>query len=188
MSLEDEHREVYLHFGAVVARVSAFETVLQNILLMVAKRSGKAATDAELDELEEKLQNSKTLGQLIGDVVTEVPIEDQVKKLMADALKRRNFLMHRFFRVRAFAFETAAGRKRMVEELKEAHAYIFVATNFAEQLGMDIGKHFGITPEAVAEEAERMRRREREADGEDRKNNVHATQSHEREAVKHRRC
>ncbi len=166
MSLEDEHREVYLHFGAVAARVSGFETVLMNILLMVAKRGGKLTTDAELDELEQKLHNSKTLGELIGDVVKEVPIEEKVKKLMADALKRRNFLMHRFFRERVFAFETAAGRKRMVEELKEAHAYVLVATNFAGQLAMDIGKHFGMTPEAIAEEAERMRRDAREADGE----------------------
>src|SRR5947209_2304966 len=102
MSLEDEHREVYLHFGAVAARLSAFETVLLNILLMVAKRNGHVTTDVEFDELEHKLQNSKTLGQLIGDVVKEVPIDDKVKKLMEDSLKRRNFLTHHFFRVRAF--------------------------------------------------------------------------------------
>jgi hypothetical protein len=166
MSLEDEHREVYLHFGAVAARVSAFETVLMNILLIVAKRDGKVATDAELDDLEQKLQNSKTLGQLIGDVAKEVPIEDEVKNLMADALERRNFLMHHFFRERGFAFETATGRKRMVEQLKEAHAYVLVATKFAAQLAVDIGKHFGVTPEAIEEEAERMRREAREADGE----------------------
>jgi hypothetical protein len=166
MTLEDEHREVYVHFGAVAARVSAFETVLMNILLVVAHRGGKVTTDAVLDELDQKLHNSKTLGQLIGDVEKEVPIEDEVKKLMGDALKRRNFLMHRFFRERAFAFETTAGRKRMVDELKEAHAYVLVATKFAHQLAMDIGNHFGMTPKAIEGEAGRMRREAREADGE----------------------
>src|ERR1700737_238850 len=120
-TVEEQHKEVYAHFGAAAARASDFEIVLTNILFVNAKRSGRIVTEEDFEKMEMKLNKSrKTLGPLITDVNAEVAIPDETKNAMSEALKRRNYLIHHFFRDKAFEFATEAGRKGFWPEWLEA--------------------------------------------------------------------
>ncbi len=165
-TIEEQHKDVYAHFGVAAARVSGLEMVLTNILLANAKKSGKVTSDEEFEKMEMNLKKSKTLGALIRTVNADVTIPELTEKLMREALERRNYLMHHFFRDKAidFAFETETGRKRMVDELREAHAYVLAATNLANDLCVEIAKEFGINIKDIETDAENMRQKARKAD------------------------
>ena len=61
---EQEHKEVYAHFGAAAARLQTLDTILTNILMVNAHIRGPDITAEELEDLEESLQK-RTLGQLL---------------------------------------------------------------------------------------------------------------------------
>jgi hypothetical protein len=161
---EEEHKEVYAQFGAVAARASQFETLLVCMLLAIKKGKGELPTTEQYEELETRLQNSKTLGGLLSDVKTVVTMTPAAEVLLAESLRRRNYLMHHFFRERAFEFVTTEGRQQLVAELKETHAYFLIAVRSAEAILLEIARQSGITMEAIAEEAERMRQEARSKD------------------------
>jgi hypothetical protein len=162
--VEEQHKSVYAHFGAVAARVSAFESVLINILLGAAKKTGKITTDKEFDRLEKDLRESKTLGPLIKSVNARITVPKLTEEAMSEALKRRNYLMHHFFRDKAFEFETEAGRSKLLKELIEAHAYILVAKRLANELLMQIANEFGIGIADIEAQVENLRRKARETE------------------------
>jgi hypothetical protein len=162
--IEKQHKDVYAHFGAVAGRVAALEMVLTQMVLLNAKRNGKVTTDEDFENMEAALQNSQTLGRLIKTVNAQVALPDLTEQVMGEALMRRNFLMHHFFRERAFEFETEAGRKRLVKELMEAHAYVLVATKLASDLCLNMAADFGITIEDIETEAERLREAARKSE------------------------
>jgi hypothetical protein len=163
--IEAEHKEVYAQFGAVAGRVAAFEASLIMILLLDAKRSGKATTPENFDTIEQELEDRKTtLGQILGKVKSAVTVPADVENLMNEALKRRNRLMHSFFRDNASEFATAQGRQRMLDQLKEAHAYMLAAYRLVDDFCRRWAAQYGITPEAVAAEAEALREAARTAE------------------------
>src|SRR4051794_27853457 len=103
-----------MHFGLAAARASLFEMVLVSILLAIKKGKGEITTPEEFEQFQEQLQKKTTFGILIKDVKAVVPITPDAETVVTEALNRRNFLMHHFFRDRAFAFSTAEGRKQLI--------------------------------------------------------------------------
>jgi hypothetical protein len=156
---EEQHRDVYAQFGAVACRVASFETILANILLLHARLTGKAPTADDLERMEEEFQQKRyTLGAFIKEVRAAVPVPEQTERLMKEALDRRNYLMHSFFRDKALEFVTEAGRARMMEELRLTEATVLTADKLTTKLALELARHLGITLETIAAEVEQMRR------------------------------
>ncbi len=159
---EDQYKDVLAHFGAAACRVSYFEPILTNILLLHARLSSKAPTGKDLEKMEEEFQKKKyTLGSLIRDAQAVVAIPDITEKMMNEALRLRNYLMHHFFRDNAFEFSTEPGRKRMVVKLQKIGATVLTANRMVTDLGMKLAQHLGITLEDINAEAESLRQEAR---------------------------
>jgi hypothetical protein len=159
---EEQYKDVLTHFGAAACRVSSLETNLTNVLLLSARLGGNAPTANDLDKMEEEYQKKKySLGALISDAKAAVAVPDMTEKVMSDALRLRNYLMHNFFRDKAFEFSTEAGRKRMVGELQKTEATVLIADRMMTDLGMKLADHLGISLEDVNAEAERLRQEAR---------------------------
>jgi hypothetical protein len=77
------------------------------------------------------------------------------------ALKHRKFLAHAFFRDRAEAFLTLAGRKSMVAELHRYVRAFQMADHELEDIMFQSGDKFGLTTEAVQDRYEEMLKRVR---------------------------
>jgi transcriptional regulator with XRE-family HTH domain len=169
MSTEEErYKEVLAHFGAAACRVSSLETNLTNVLLLSARLGGKAPTANDLDKIEDEYQKKKyTLGAFIRDAKAAVAVPDMTERVMNDAVRLRNYLMHNFFRDKAFEFSTEAGRKRMVGELQKTEAKVLTADRMMTDLGMKLAEHLGITLEDVNKEAERLRQEARKSEQSD---------------------
>lgn len=159
MDIEEDHREVWAHFGVVAFQVSHLEEALVTILLALAKRDGRVVTPEQFDQMERRIHfiDKKTLGTLLKDVRKVVPATPEAEAVLKGAVERRNYLMHHFFRERLFALSTVEGRQRMLAELEEAQESIFLAVQSALGVLNEIGRQSGITREEVEQEAEMLR-------------------------------
>jgi hypothetical protein len=165
MDMEEEDcKDIYAQVGLAVYWVQCLETTLTNILLFNGRIRGTAPTEQDLDDLEASLQKQKTLGGLIKQVQTEAKLPETAEALINEALRKRNFLIHHFFRERAYEWVTAAGRARMRAELQETQAILRTADQTATLLCMALAKLLGITPEWINAEAERMKQEALKAD------------------------
>lgn len=63
--------------------------------------------------------NRKTFGALLKHLKGTMNLSDSIIKIVDEALERRNYLTHHFFRSHNFALYSEDGRKRMRGELKE---------------------------------------------------------------------
>jgi hypothetical protein len=154
---DEEYRDVFTRFGLAAYRVQCLETLLISFLLLDARLNGTAPTVADVEALEVFLQKKKTLGVLISDLRKRVSLPARAEEIMGLAVDKRNFLIHHFFRERAFEFATDAGRKRMLDELRETQAVVYLAEGAAKDLCLALAKVIGLTPEHIEAEVERLR-------------------------------
>jgi hypothetical protein len=71
--------------------------------------------------------NRKTFGWLLSHLKKTMNLSDSMIKIVDEALERRNYLTHHFFRSHNFALYIEEGRKMMTAELKEIQGQLEVA-------------------------------------------------------------
>ena len=123
----NEHvKEVYAKFGLAVYLAQVLEHGLANALVsaeLIPRRAFKSVPkeqwEIEFSALLD-LQFQQTLGRLIHSLkkATTVPVDLEI--LLTEALEKRNFLTHHFFRERAEVFMSHEGREQMIAELQSA--------------------------------------------------------------------
>ena len=111
---------------------------------------------AELEDLH--LANQKrTLGNLLKDFRKYVRLEESTDAIMADALEKRNFLIHRYFWERAAYILTPGGRDKMIDELIDIENVFICADAAADAVTRAGAKVLGVTDELIAEEFTKFR-------------------------------
>ena len=78
------------------------------------RKAYEARFDAFMDQ-----QFAQTMGNLIRRVEKFDGFDDAIKQRISDAKKRRDFLMHNFWRERSTQFATTEGREAMRAELND---------------------------------------------------------------------
>ena len=133
--LDDESwqvRETFAYFGRAAYMASVLEVGLAHVLMfsqfMMQERDkfvankGKGfdrkAYEADFDAFMEQ-QFAQTMGNLIRRVESFDGFDDAIKRRIADAKKRRDFLIHHYWRERSLEFATSDGRMVMMKELNE---------------------------------------------------------------------
>ena len=141
-------REVYAHFGLAMYHAQCLERILAMALASVYRPNGRTPTKHQLRDLLET-NYQKTLGDLVRQLRTTVPIDERLEKLLSEALKKRNWLAHDYFWERAAAFCRSDERKSMVAELDEAADFFLkVDQEFRGVLDQWLAKR-GITQEIL---------------------------------------
>jgi hypothetical protein len=82
----------------------------------------------------------------------------EIELVLTDALDKRNFLAHRFFRHHANTFTHDRGRIEMIGELQQLAAFFQKADALATPLYMTIWKKFGVDEAWVEREIAEARR------------------------------
>lgn len=129
---EGEHvKEAFAYFGLAAYSASVVETGLAHALLHIEfltevqtqfLKNGKAGFnrakyEADFDAFLEK-QFSKTMGTLTKRIETVAGFDDALKRRITEAVARRNFLTHHYWREMAEPFATRIGRSKMISELQ----------------------------------------------------------------------
>ena len=158
---EDEHvKAVYAHFGLAVYFSQVLEHGLVNALVFidllprkagrpVAKQEWFKEFDAFMDQHFET-----TLGKMIRSLKNVISIPHDLESLLAEALNKRNFLAHHYFKDRSTEFMTKLGRDKMILELQEARTLFEHADDKLDEVVRPLRERFGLTDEQFAKHFE----------------------------------
>jgi hypothetical protein len=123
MSLPPDQYELYAEFGIAAEKAQVLEVNAGNVALeFVALFVNTDQISTEQREMFRSIVdgvNRKTLGRLLERIKGLATFDQSILQTVDDALERRNYLTHHFFRSHNFAIFDVAGRKAMVEELKD---------------------------------------------------------------------
>jgi len=149
---ESEHcKTVYAHAGLALYLSQCFEKGIENFLMLNSRVTGQCITLEQLDAFEESIEK-RTLGRLLRDLKEHVDLKEGGADTLAEALQRRNFLAHRFFKERAEEFFSEAGRDRMVSELEKDQELLREADLKVSLICKALFRFLGISEEAIEEE------------------------------------
>ena len=145
MSSSDDLRELYYEFGRAAEMAQVMETEAGNLALVYATMLVDTAkiTDEQREFFRALLQDvdKRTFGNLFRQLQKMGQVDDSIIAALNDALEKRNYLTHKFFRKHNFAIGSVEGRRTMLAELREiqrslglAHATLSAMTGSLSQL------------------------------------------------------
>ncbi len=163
VSLDEQVREVYARFGLAVYQAQCLEHGLVNALVFLdlipnKRRIAKSASEwAALVDSFMEARFELTLGKMIRALkdITVVPAE--LRDQLANALSKRNWLAHHYFRERAETFLTQSGRLAMVAELETMQAMFSQADDALDAAVRPARERVGLTDEVLAKTYAKLR-------------------------------
>ena len=152
----DDPKEIYVFAGLALYQANLLEVSLIN-LAAVLQLDGVEAITHQLFETTFETLEAKTLGQLLRATrsLTSVPAELDV--VLEEALKRRNFLIHDFFRVYAADITHPAGIRLMIEELSSIIRVHQQADEEVTRIYELLCRKYGVDEDFVEREIAEMR-------------------------------
>jgi hypothetical protein len=159
-----EHvKEVYARFGLAIYCAQVLEHGIVNALIvldLIPSRRHLARSPEEwgttVDESTSRHFES-TMGRLVRDLQSSSAVPSDLEGLLRDALTKRNWLAHDFFRQRADAFMTESGRERMLREVDECRAAFVTADERLEEIVTPLRHAAGLTDEMLEQVFQEMR-------------------------------
>lgn len=172
---ELEVREVFAYYGRTVYAASCVETGLAVALMQVelmsqahgrARREQKAPSRAEWEAMFDAYMAKHDLlplGTLIDRFRSLHKVDPPLNALLTEALSRRNYIVHGFFRENAVAFAHSVGRLAMIDELDRDHDLFTRTDEAVQQAVAPVIPRLGVDPERHRREIDEIARREVEA-------------------------
>lgn len=145
----EHHKEVYAYAGLALYFAQVLEHGVVNAMIVARMPERERVTRAEISAFEAE-QFAKTLGNMLKAMRRYVTVPPEVDTLLSEALHRRNWLAHRFFREFAVHFTSAKGRDEMLAWLQETRSVFQRADKELELITRPICEKYGITEEAIA--------------------------------------
>ena len=152
----DEHvKTVYAHFGLALFLAQVLEHGLVNALVFVALLPARAGNPVPRKQWEDEYESfyernfETTLGKMIHNLKEATSIPSDLEAVLAEALGRRNFLAHNYFRERDVEFLTEEGREKMIKELQEAQSLFVAADTKLTEVTKAARERFGFTEERI---------------------------------------
>ena len=123
MDIPADQYELYAEFGMVAEKAQVLEVAAGNValgfLMMFVKTDEITPEQTEMYRAIVDDVNRKTFGSLLKHLKKTMNLSDSIIKVIDEALERRNYLTHHFFRSHNFALYSEKGRETMTAELKE---------------------------------------------------------------------
>lgn len=147
-------KEVYAFYGLAAYCAQVLEKGLVNLATGL-HIDGLSITRAQFDTLFNRF-DSATFGQLINAARVSIQIPSATETVLAEALAKRNRLMHDFFADNAAAFMTDRGRAQMIVELRDLVDLFQRADREVDELLEPIAIRRGLTEELINQLAAEM--------------------------------
>jgi hypothetical protein len=162
----DDHpeslRTLYFEFGRTAEMAQVMEMEAGNFALAFVSLAFDPATIT--DEERRLFQtiiddvNSRTFGNLLKQIRKIGNVSDEIEMAINDALAKRNYLVHKFFRHHNLRINSEEGREEMIAELSEIHQVLSRAHALLAGMTHTLNQAFG-RPNVSIEEAEKLMRR-----------------------------
>jgi len=152
---EGAFKELCAQFGLTAYKGQCLEHEAANVVFLLLKDSVHSSDQEFLLAIERGLE-AQTLGKILSLIEKRVVLEQGAKVIIADALKKRNHLVHHFFRVHAQGVLCEDGRALMIKELIEARALFANADILLQSISRVLLKSQGMSDDLL----ERLMREE----------------------------
>jgi hypothetical protein len=127
----EDLRELYYEFGRTAEMAQLMETEVGNLALVYATMliDTSKITDEQREFFRALVEDidKRTFGDLFRQIEKIGHIDDTILTTVNDALDKRNYLTHRFFRRHNFAIHSVEGRKAMLADLREIQRSLSLA-------------------------------------------------------------
>jgi hypothetical protein len=157
----DHFKEVYARFGLAAYWAQCVEVSL-GIFFLFYERINQAELSVQALDAMDAERQKQTLGRLIKDFRKHVDLDMDITEVLNRALERRNFLMHHFFHDRSMHWVSEVGRRQMIDEPIDLAADLQYADQFIVMIYKCLGRHLGITNEALEQESVAMQNEARQ--------------------------
>lgn len=160
---DSEHvKEVYARFGLAVYCAQVLEHGLVNALVILDLIPSRLHLARSLDEWRTEADAfmdrhfEATMGRMMKNLHDITQVGTDLESLLRDALKKRNWLVHDYFRERATEFMSSAGREHMLREVDECRDLFQSAEQRLEGVVAPLRSKAGITDELLEQEYRRL--------------------------------
>lgn len=126
-----------------------FETGLVNLLVSLKLKDREKITISDIDLFSQK-NYEKTLGGLINSLKQAMKISENLETELKELLDTRNYLAHRYFRVKAIDFMKKDGRQCMLSELESIISKLENGDKKIDSIISVFCEQYGITNEMVS--------------------------------------
>lgn len=159
--------ELFAHYGRAVYMANVVETAFAQTLLQVEFMTGireefirtkgknfdRQKYEDDFDTYFDK-QLSRTMGELARRVGEFPDFGDELKGRINDAIKRRNFLIHDYWRETSMSIMTEDGRTEMIDELSEDSERFDKLAKDIHEATKPVRRKLGIKEEVLDERVE----------------------------------
>ena len=116
---EDEDgkaRLIYAQFGLAIYCTNCLEETFSIMLWTNRIFKQKAKTNQEVNDIIDEVENTKkTMGKLLNEIKENYGISENHQELLENVLAKRNYLIHKYFRIEIQKFYSEIGQKEMLK-------------------------------------------------------------------------
>ncbi len=162
----DDHgelvKEVYARFGLAVYFAQVLEHGIVNALVILDLVPSRRHLALCADDWEREVDGfmdrhfQATMGRLMKNLRDTTKVGDDLEQLLSEALRKRNWLVHDFFRERVSEFMTSQGREQMIAEVDACRDLFQSADMRLGEIVAPLRRKAGLTDELLAMEYERL--------------------------------
>jgi hypothetical protein len=131
---QDTLRLLYFEFGRTAEMAQIMEMQAGNLALSFVSLAFDPSkiTDDERGLLRALVDdvNSRTFGNLLKQIRKIGSVSEGIQQTVDEALEKRNYLVHKFFRSHNLRINSEEGRKEMIADLRAIHASLSRAHAF----------------------------------------------------------
>jgi hypothetical protein len=163
----DTLRLLYLEFGRTAEVAQIMEMEAGNLALSFVSLAfdPSTITDDERGLLRAIVDdvNSRTFGNLLKQIRRIGGVSEGIQLMVDEALEKRNYLVHKFFRSHNLRINSEEGRIEMIADLRAIHESLSRAHAVLAGMTQTLNQAFG-RPNISDQEAEELVRRRRRLD------------------------
>lgn len=113
---DGKHKTIYAYFGLAIYFGQILEETFSTMLWTDGIFKNKVKTNKEVREIIDAVENSrKTMGRFITDVKKAYNLSEDLIKELKDVLDKRNYLVHKYFKLEIQKSYSELGRKEMLK-------------------------------------------------------------------------
>ncbi len=113
-----QRRETFARYGLVMFNAQCVEISLSILVSSVFNKDFLPSDLARREEINDEVF-SKTIGQLVKQLRKQIQVPANLDHTLEEGRKKRNWLAHEYFWVRAGEILTSRGRAKMIDELDD---------------------------------------------------------------------
>jgi hypothetical protein len=117
--IEDEDGKaklIYAYFGLAIYVTNCLEETFSIMLWTNRIFKQKPKTNKEVNDIIDSVENSKkTMGQLLQEIKENYGLSEDHKEILKNVLVKRNYLIHKYFRLEIQKFYSETGQKEMLK-------------------------------------------------------------------------